>query len=213
MSKLLEIKSAIQQYESQCGLPENAVKLLAVTKNQSPENIISLLNEGQLLFGENRVQEASQKWSALKKQYPQSSLHLIGHLQTNKVAEAVSLFDVIQTLDSVKLAKKLWAEERSQKKQLTYYIEINIGDEAQKTGITVAELPDFYRYVIHNYPLNIQGIMCIPPQEEDPSRYFRMMKTLADEQNLPMISMGMSEDYHSAIQCGSTMVRIGRSLF
>jgi PLP dependent protein len=211
-NKLEIIKFNIHNFEEKYARPLNSVELLAVTKSQSTKTIEALLAQGQALFGENKIQEAASKWTALKLHYPHIELHLIGHLQTNKVRESVALFDVIQTLDSFKLAKKLMAEEERQKKHLTYYLEINIGKELQKTGVLPENVDEFLHEMRSAYTLNIQGIMCIPPKEQDPSPYFQKMRDIAHTHNLPVISMGMSEDYEIAIQFGCTMVRIGRAL-
>lgn len=189
------------------------VELLAVTKNQPIEKIISLLNEGQRLFGENKVQEAYSKWPSLKEQYPELKLHLIGHLQSNKTREAVALFDVIQSLDSLKLAKKLQEEELKQNKHLEYYIEINIGNEDQKSGVLPENFDEFYTSVCANSILNVIGIMCIPPANQNPIQYFKKMLEYANRYSIKNISMGMSDDYELAIENGSTLVRIGRALF
>lgn len=213
MNSLQKIKAQIDEYAQQFGRNKDDIKLLAVSKNQPVEKIKRLLEHGHRLFGENRVQEAYAKWLVLKEYYANIELHLIGHLQTNKVKEAVALFKVIQTLDSFKLAEKLVVEEQRQKKRLSYYIEINIGCEKQKTGILPDEFPLFFNELKNNYPLDIQGIMCIPPKEEDPVKYFQQMKKIADDYQLPVISMGMSDDYPIAIKYGTTMVRIGTALF
>lgn len=212
-SPLQTIKSQIATTAALSGRDSDAIKLLAATKNQPPEKIEELILEGQQFFGENRVQEAVTKWQSLKKIYPACTLHLIGHLQTNKVKEAVELFDVIETLDSVKLADKLSLEEGRQKKKLTYYIEINIAAEPQKSGILPQEFPNFFGKITQNYPLHIKGLMCIPPANTDPSIYFQQMTQLAKQFKLPELSMGMSDDYELAIKYGATEIRIGRGLF
>lgn len=212
MSKLQELKTSIAECAQKIGR-NDAVELLAVTKGQSFERVVELIHEGHKLFGENKIQEAKSKWITLKQQYPLIQLHLIGHLQTNKVKEAVQLFDVIETLDSFKLAEKLVSEEKKQNKKLSYFIEINIGEEPQKTGIWPVNFADFYLKLKEYYPLNIVGLMCIPPIDKNPKPFFQQLESLASEFNLPAISMGMSDDYQQAIECGATLVRIGRALF
>lgn len=212
MSKLIEIRETINNHVRQSNRL-NPIQLLAVTKQQSINKITELLLQGHRLFGENIVQEAILKWRDLKTDYPDIELHLIGHLQTNKVKEAVALFDVIQTLDSLKLAAKLAKEEMLQNKKLDYLIEINIGSENQKKGILPEDFDFFYHELKKNYPLSVQGIMCIPPIDKNPTPYFNMMKKIADEHQLAIISMGMSNDFKIAIECGANLVRIGRALF
>lgn len=212
MDNLTKIKNRIKDQAKKCNR-ESSVELLAVTKNRSIDEIQKLINQGQRLFGENRIQEAYAKWPLLKQQYKDIELHLIGHLQTNKVKDAIALFDVIQTLDSVKLAEKLFHEEQKQNKKLIYFIEINIGHESQKTGILPNEFHDFFEKIKNNFPLNIKGIMCIPPNEKDPEPFFKEMRSIANSHDISVISMGMSQDYESAIKFGATMVRIGTALF
>lgn len=212
LANLRTIQLDIQDCAIKAGR-NDPIKLLAASKNRSVAAITQLLDEGQRLFGENRVQEACEKWPVLKVLYPDIELHLIGHLQTNKVKEAINLFDTIETLDSFRLAEKLMIEEKKQNKRLTYYIEINIGKEPQKTGIWPDHLDDFLTKVRNYFLLNIQGLMCIPPLNEDPVTYFQELKNLADYHHLPIVSMGMSDDYELAIQNGANLVRIGTALF
>jgi PLP dependent protein len=213
MSHLQEIHQVIYKYAKEAKRDPSKIHLLAVTKNRSREEIIPLLEEGQRLFGENRMQEAYSKWLPLKKIFNNIDLHFIGHLQTNKVKDAVALFDTIQTLDSLKLADKLAKEQETQKKNLRYLIEVNIGKEPQKTGIWPEDFGDFLCKLQAYYPLNIQGVMCIPPKNENPVPFFQNMKEIADHFQLPVISMGMSEDFKYAIQTGSTMLRLGTVIF
>jgi PLP dependent protein len=212
MHELIAIKSEIAHYATLAKRNPNNIQLLAVTKNQPSDKIEALLKAGQRLFGENRVQEAYAKWPTLRAKYD-VELHLIGHLQTNKVRDAIAFFDTIQTLDSLRLADKLAIEQEKQKKFLNYYIEINIGREAQKTGVWPEDFNDFLNKIRTYYPLNVQGIMCIPPLDKDSSAYFQNMKQIADDFHLPIISMGMSHDYKDAILCGATLIRIGTALF
>jgi pyridoxal phosphate enzyme (YggS family) len=159
------------------------------------------------------VQEAYSKWPDLKRDYPDLQLHLVGHLQSNKAKEAVALFDVIQTLDSLHLAQRLAQEEVKQHKHLSYYIEVNIGREPQKTGVLPEDFADFLAELRRTHPLRIEGVMCIPPRDQNPSPYFHALADIAHQHQLANISMGMSDDYEQAIQNQSTMVRIGRALF
>lgn len=187
--------------------------LIAVSKNQSPEKIAEALEHGYRQFGENRVQEAMLHWTDLRSQYPDLILHLIGPLQSNKAAEAVALFDVIQTLDRPKIAKVLSEEMQKQQRRLPCFIQVNIGSEPQKSGIVINALAEFHAYCVQDLKLNVIGLMAIPPFDKDPVPYFQRLKKLGDELGLTQFSMGMSEDYQQAIACGATHIRIGTALF
>lgn len=189
-----------------------APELLVVSKNQPISEIIPLLTLGHRFFGENRVQEALQKWPLLKDQYPDIKLHLIGPLQTNKVRLALELFDGIESLDRPKLAETLahhWPNTKSKK----LLIQINTGLEPQKSGVTVRDFPNLYRLCHEELCLPVTGLMCIPPQNQDPMPHFQLLATLARDYQLPDLSMGMSQDYPQAIACGASWVRIGTALF
>ena len=171
-----------------------------------------LIEHGHLHFGENKVQEAQEKWIEVKKKNPNIQLHLIGRLQTNKVKVAIKLFDYIHSLDSRKLADKISTQQKEQNLSKKFFIQVNIGDEDQKSGIPGTDTLDFYNYC-KKINLNIVGLMCIPPFNEDSNKYFKKMNELNNELNLKEISMGMSADYLNAIEYGSTFVRIGSSIF
>lgn len=213
LSSLEKIQHQIATTAKRYGRLPEEVKLLAVTKNQPIDRIVPLLKQGQCLFGENRIQEAEMKWSGLQEKYNSLQLHLIGHLQTNKVKQAITLFDAIQTLDGIKLARKLFAEEQRQQKKLDYYIQINIGLEPQKSGVLPQDFADFYKTLRSEVTLNIKGLMCIPPQDKNPALYFEEMANIAKRYRLTQLSMGMSDDYETAIQYGATIIRLGRALF
>ncbi len=189
-----------------------APDLLAVTKNQPVTKILPLLQLGHRLFGENRVQEAEEKWTNLKPIYPDINLHLIGPLQTNKVKQALALFDVIETLDRPRLAEKL-AEHKVHNRNVKLLIQINTGNEPQKSGVSLADFPSFYRLCLEELFLPVIGLMCIPPLREDPLPHFQTLARLAQEYQLPSLSMGMSQDFPQAIACGTSWVRIGSALF
>ncbi|WP_455476234.1 YggS family pyridoxal phosphate-dependent enzyme [Bartonella sp. B17] len=189
------------------------VQLLAVSKTVSANNIIPLLQAGQSLFAENRVQEAAEKWPNLRKQFNPIELHLIGPLQSNKTEQAVKLFDVIQTIDREKIAKYLAEEMQKQKKYLSCYVQVNIGLEPQKSGIAPQEVIPFVDQCKNQYGLNIIGLMAIPPVEENPGPYFALLAKLAKKAGLPKLSMGMSSDFKIALQFGSNILRIGSALF
>ncbi|MTJ81338.1 MAG: YggS family pyridoxal phosphate-dependent enzyme [Telmatospirillum sp.] len=195
------------------GRAAETVHLVAVSKTHPAERIRPLLEAGHLLFGENRVQEAQQKWPALREAFPALELHLIGPLQTNKVRDAVALFDVIETVDRPKLARALKAEMDRTGRHLRCLIQVNTGAEPQKAGILPEEADAFIRDCRDELGLRIEGLMCIPPVDEDPVRHFACLSDLADRHGLPVRSMGMSGDYRQAVAAGATHVRVGTAIF
>lgn len=188
-------------------------ELIAVSKTFGPEAILPLLEAGQRHFGENRVQEAQGKWPALKEEYPDIALHLIGPLQTNKAKDAVKLFDVIHSVDRDKLARALVAEMDKQGRKLPCFVQVNIGDEAQKAGIAIAQVPDFVKRCVDEHGLDVVGLMCIPPLEAAPGPYFAQLAQLARAAGVEKLSMGMSADFETAILMGATHIRVGSALF
>ena len=187
-------------------------KLIVVTKNRSIDNINLLINLNHLHFGENRVQESSLKWKNL---IPNSNLklHLIGKLQSNKAKDAFEIFHYIHTLDNEKLAKIFARLEENSIKKIKYFIQVNIGNEPQKNGVSIDKVHQFVKYCMNNLKLNIVGLMCIPPAAGDPSQYFINLAELARVNNLKELSMGMSNDYECAINNGATFVRVGSKIF
>jgi len=190
----------------------NNIKIIAVSKTFGMERIISLLDYGHKDFGENKVQEAIEKWTEVKNRNNSIQLHLIGKLQTNKVKYAIRLFDYIHSLDSKKLAKKIADEQSKIEKKLKLFIQVNIGSEEQKSGVSIDELEDLYKFSI-SLNLNIIGLMCIPPEGENPNNYFKKLNLLSANLGLNELSMGMSSDYISAINNGATYLRIGSEIF
>ncbi|WP_435162930.1 YggS family pyridoxal phosphate-dependent enzyme [Candidatus Pelagibacter bacterium nBUS_25] len=188
-------------------------KIIAVSKTFGEENIKPLLDYGHKDFGENKVQEALQKWPNLKKKYMNINLHMIGKLQTNKVKFLFPHFNYIHSLDNLKLAEKISKEESRNKKKFKIFIQVNLGSESQKNGISIKELPDLYKQAVERYDLNIIGLMCLPPQNEATSDYFKALKNLNIKFNLKELSMGMSQDYLQAANNGATYLRIGSSIF
>jgi hypothetical protein len=186
--------------------------LIVVSKNQTIESILKIIETGQVDFGENRAQEALQKWDKVIASNPNVRLHFIGPLQTNKVKSVFKLFHYIHSLDSDRLAIKFSEEEKINKKKLKYFVQINLGEELQKSGIHPSKLTDFINFC-KKLELNILGLMCIPPVNKDPKIYFSELKKLALKNNLQELSMGMSNDYKDAISLGSTWVRIGSEIF
>ena len=188
-------------------------KLIAVSKKQEECKIEIAIKCGQKFFGENRVQEAQQRWQKRLKIYKNLELRLIGPLQSNKVKHALNLFDIIETIDRERLANEIAKNFNNQSKTKSFYIQINTGSETQKSGLNPLEADTFIEYCIRDLKLPIVGLMCIPPQDEEPSMHFAFLKKIADRNNLTELSMGMSNDYEEAIKFGATSVRIGSLFF
>ena len=193
--------------------PSQKVNIIAVSKTFSLEKIKPLLNYGHLHFGENKVQEAMAKWAEIKKEKKNLELHMIGKLQSNKAKDAVKLFDYVHSLDNQKLADTLSKHQINLNRELKYFIQVNVGNEIQKSGIPVTELDSFYNYCVNEVKLKIIGLMVIPPNENDTSKYFKVLENLNKSLALKELSMGMSADYSQAIKFGATYVRIGSSIF
>jgi len=189
------------------------ITLVAVSKTHPQEAVAAALAAGQRVFGENRVQEAQQKYPALKARHPELVLHLIGPLQTNKVREAVALFDVIETVDRPRLAEALAAEMARSARRPDCLIQVNTGEEAQKAGIMPADATAFIADCRERLSLPIAGLMCIPPVDEDPAIHFAFLRELARRNRLPLLSMGMSGDFETAIALGATHIRVGTAIF
>jgi pyridoxal phosphate enzyme (YggS family) len=190
-----------------------SINLIVVTKGRSLSDIEKIINVGHIHFGENRVQESINKWGNILNLNPNIKLHFIGKLQTNKVADVIKHFSFIHSLDNDKLAIKISLEEKKLKKSLSYFIQVNLGEENQKSGISKQDLPRFVNYCKNDLKLNVIGLMCLPPINEDSEKYFKELRQLAINNNLKELSMGMSNDYISAIQNGSTFIRIGSAIF
>lgn len=189
------------------------VNLIAVSKKQKESRIDAALAAGQRVFGENRVQEAQERWGARREKYDDLMLHLIGPLQTNKVKDAVALFDVIHTVDREKLARKLADEMQAQGRDLPCFIQVNTGLEDQKSGVVPEAVPDFIEYCYGECGLDVVGLMCIPPLDDPPALHFALLKKLAEENSLRELSMGMSGDFEAAIPLGATYIRVGTGIF
>ncbi len=188
-------------------------KIIAVSKTFIMNEIIPLIDYGHTDFGENKVQEAIDKWSKIKTTNKDIKLHMIGKLQTNKVKQAVSLFDYIHSVDSIKLAEKICKEQKKINKSIKLFIQINVGNEDQKNGIEIENFADLYLKCKNDLKLDVIGIMCIPPVKKDSSIFFQEMKKIAEKFSIKEISMGMSSDYLKAIEYNSTFVRIGSKIF
>ena len=206
------IQSKIEQAEKSSGRPIGSTQLLAVSKVQPNERVLSVLEQGHTIFGENKVQEAQGKWPMFRENFSNLKVHLIGPLQSNKVKQAVELFDAIHTLDRLKLAQKLSNEIQAQGKAPELFIQINTGEEEQKSGIPPRNADQFIQDCL-SLDLPIKGLMVIPPVNEVPSLHFGLLRKIAQRNGLTGLSMGMSSDFESAIAMGATHVRIGSAIF
>ena len=209
---LAETQARMAKALHEAGRADDAAQLIAISKTKPAAAIVPLLAAGHRLFGENRVQEAKDKWPSLKAQYDNVDLHLVGPLQTNKVKEAVALFDTIQTLDREKLARKL-AEMKDESGFPRLFIQVNTGNEPQKSGLAPAELAAFYGFCTNELGLQISGLMCLPPQDEPAGAHFILLGKLAEQVGLAQLSMGMSGDFETALALGATHIRVGTALF
>ena len=209
----LEVNNKIREAAKIAGREPNQVELIAVSKQQPEARIESALNEGFRVFGENRVQEAQARWQPRRPFFPDLELHLVGPLQSNKAGDAVALFDVIHTLDRPKIARSVKTEMDNQNRPLPCFIQVNTGEESQKAGVLPKDAPDFHHFCTSEIGLDIIGLMCIPPIDEEAAMHFSLLKTLADKLSLPKLSIGMSGDYEEAIAFGATHIRVGSALF
>jgi hypothetical protein len=213
VARLQETRDAIARAARDFGREPEAVTLVAVSKTKPAEMIVPVLGAGQVDFGENYVQEAKEKWPALRERFPTARLHMIGPLQSNKARDAVALFDVIQSLDRESLAKELAREIERAGKAPELIVQVNTGAEPQKGGVLPDEADALLELCRSRYGLRISGLMCIPPAEDQPSPHFALLAKIAKRNGLPVLSMGMSADYEAAIQLGATHVRVGSAIF
>ena len=213
LTNLDNIRRRIAAAEAQAGRPAGAVTLVAVSKTFDADAIRPVIDAGQRVFGENRVQEAQAKWPALRDAFPDLELHLIGPLQSNKAKEAVALFDVIETVDREKIAAELAKEIARQGRALRLYVQVNTGLEEQKAGIDPREAVAFVQRCRDVHGLAIEGLMAIPPADENPGPHFALLEKLAREAGVEKLSMGMSGDFETAIAFGATSVRVGSAIF
>ncbi len=212
-ANLSDVQGSIARACADADRSPDSVTLVAVSKTHGPDRIRPILEAGQRVFGENRVQEAQGKWPALREAYPDLCLHLIGPLQSNKVRDAVALFDVIQTVDRPKLAATLAAEMELQGRMLPVFVQVNIGEEPQKAGVPPDEAEAFIQTCRVVHGLNVVGVMAIPPADEPPAPHFALLREIGRRAGLPGLSMGMSGDYETAVALGATHVRVGSALF
>jgi pyridoxal phosphate enzyme (YggS family) len=213
VDQLFAVQSAITRAEIEANRSASSVTLVAVSKTHHGDAIRPVLDAGQRTFGENRVQEAQGKWPALRTEFPDVELHLIGPLQSNKAEDAVALFDVIETIDREKIAIALAAAMKKQNRFPKLYVQVNTGSEPQKAGIDPKEAVAFVTRCRDVHGLQIEGLMCIPPAEENPGPHFALLRKLAEEVRVPKLSMGMSGDYEIAVGFGATSVRVGSAIF
>jgi PLP dependent protein len=211
--RLAEVRQHIAAAARAAGRDPAAVTLVAVSKTHGADRVRELLDAGQRVFGENRVQEAEEKFPALKAGCPDLKLHLIGPLQTNKTREAVALFDVIESVDRERLAATLAKEMARSGRRPECYIQVNTGEEPQKAGVLPADVDAFVAACRDTHKLPVMGLMCIPPVDEEPAPHFALLAKMAARNGLATISMGMSADYETAIRLGATHVRVGTALF
>ena len=209
VNNLLSIQNQLKELNFNLQFPE----IIAVSKTFGMDKIEPLIDHGHNHFGENKIQEAIDKWTDVKNKNPEIKLHMLGKIQTNKVKFLIPLFDYIHSLDSLKLADKIASEQVKKNKKLKIFIQVNLANEFQKSGIDIRSLENFYQKCKESFDLNIIGLMCLPPVNENPEKYFNELRSLAKELTLEKLSMGMSNDYLKAAECGSNYLRIGSNIF
>ena len=212
-NRMEAIRASIAEAARRAGREAQGITLVAISKKQPDDRVDAALEAGQLVFGENRVQEAMARWAGRREANPGLHLRLVGPLQTNKAADAVGFFDAIESLDREKLARVVAKECESQQRRVECLVQVNTGEEEQKSGIAPAEAPGFVRFCREDLKLDIAGLMCIPPQDEEAAMHFALLAKMAKEAGLPALSMGMSADFEEAIAFGATHVRVGSALF
>ncbi len=208
LEKLISVKNKVKEIINEKQLKIDP-KIIVVSKTFSFNKILPLLKDGHMHFGENKMQEAESKWADVRKDFKNLQLHMIGKLQSNKAKKAVKLFDYIHSLDNAKLASKLSQYEKELNKKVKLFIQVNLGAESQKSGIMLNELDNFYVYCTKELSLNIIGLMCLPPIDDDSNKYFQGLKNTANKLNLKDLSMGMSADFEQAVLYGATYLRLG----
>lgn len=211
--RLKDIRTRIAAAAREAGRDPAAVRLIAVSKTFEAPDILPVIEAGQRMFGENRVQEAKAKWPALKERYTDLELHLVGSLQSNKAKEAVQLFDAIHSIDRPRIAKAVAEEMAKQGRRLKLFVQVNTGEEPQKAGVMPREAAAFVRHCREELSLDVTGLMCIPPADEEPAIHFAFLAKLAAELDVKELSMGMSADFETAVAFGATYVRVGSAIF
>ena len=213
VERLSDIRRRITEAAREAGRDPQSVRLIAVSKTFDVPHIVPVIEAGQRLFGENRVQEAKAKWPDLKAQFPDLELHLVGALQSNKAKEAVQLFDAIHSIDRPKIARVVAEEMAKQGRTLKLFVQVNTGEEPQKAGVMPGKLEDLVRYCREELRIDLAGLMCIPPVDEEPAVHFAFLAKRAEELGLKELSMGMSADFETAIAFGADYVRVGSAIF
>lgn len=213
VDNLIEIEKEIQLKVSESNNMFKIPTIIAVSKTFSISDILPVINYGQIHFGENKIQEAIDKWESIKIDFKHIKLHMVGKLQTNKVKYLIPFFDYLHSLDNIKLAQKISSEQKKKNKKLKIFIQVNIGSEQQKNGIEIDQVENFYNKCTNELELDIIGLMCLPPNNEKSSLYFSKMNMLAKKLNLSELSMGMSDDYIEALENNSSFIRIGSKIF
>ena len=213
VQRLQQVRQRIAAAEKEAARETGGVMLVAVSKTFSADEIRPVIDAGQRVFGENRVQEAISKWPALKTEFPDLELHLIGPLQSNKAKETVALFDVIETVDREKIAAELAKEMKKQNKAPKLFVQVNTGSEPQKAGLEPRDAVAFVARCRDVHGLAVEGLMCIPPLDENPGPHFALLEKLVQEAKVDKLSMGMSADYELAVRFGATSVRVGSAIF
>jgi len=212
VERLIAIRSEIKELLIKNNSQHKDLNIIIVCKTFSIDKILPLIESGHIHFGENKVQEAELKWKEVKKKHSNVKLHMVGNLQTNKVKTALTIFDYIHSVDNYKLAKKIVRYEKELDKKIKTFVQVNIGEESQKNGISPKNINQFVNYCRNSLSLNIIGLMCLPPINENPEKYFLYLNQLRNQTDLCHLSMGMSNDYQIATKCGSTFLRIGSKI-
>jgi pyridoxal phosphate enzyme (YggS family) len=212
VERLMAIRSEIKELLIKNNSQHKDLNIIIVCKTFSIDKILPLIETGHIHFGENKVQEAELKWKEVKKKHSNVKLHMVGNLQTNKVKTALTIFDYIHSVDNYKLAKKIVRYEKELDKKIKTFVQVNIGEESQKNGISPKNINQFVNYCRNSLSLNIIGLMCLPPINKNPEKYFLYLNQLRNQTDLCHLSMGMSNDYQIATKCGSTFLRIGSKI-
>ena len=212
VERLIAIQSEIKELLIKNNSQNKDLNIIIVCKTFSMDKILPLIDAGHVHFGENKVQEAESKWKEVKEKHPNIKLHMVGKLQTNKVKAALNIFDYIHSVDSYKLGEKIVKYEKEQNKKIKTFVQVNVGEESQKSGISPKNVNQFVNHCKNSLSLNIIGLMCLPPIDDNPEKYFLHLNQLRNQTDLCHLSMGMSNDYQTAIKCGSTFLRIGSKI-
>ena len=212
VERLMAIQSEIKELLIKNNSQNRVLNIIIVCKTFSMDKILPLIDAGHVHFGENKVQEAESKWKEVKKKHPNIKLHMVGRLQTNKAKAALNIFDYIHSVDNYKLAEKIVKYEKELNKKIKTFVQVNVGEESQKSGISPKNVNQFVNYCKNSLSLNIIGLMCLPPINDNPEKYFLHLNQLSNQTDLCHLSMGMSNDYQTAIKCGSTFLRIGSKI-